>query len=205
MKSLTAQSIRVIRVCLLLFFQALFLTGLLAQPFTLKEYISPTELKFHPFTPSGNTKAKGKINITEVNQVKDTLYFFARGMSIYSPIYVSVDGEVPSDKIHTGIYKMNWLDANRKGTTDKNGHWETSFKTEMDFGIMVIPEVTPIKYSLIVWSGDEANFEMPTAFKKNIENSKNSNSKKFPFLYVVIGVMAIALIYLFFKLQKSKK
>ena len=77
-----------------------------AQPFTLKENINPIELKFHPFNPSKieNEKGKGKINITEINQVKDTLYFYARNLSIYSPIYVSVDAEVPDPKINVGEF-----------------------------------------------------------------------------------------------------
>ena len=87
-------------------FVMLFAVGFLyGQPFTLKQHIKPTKLEFHPFNPKGQPLGKGKINITEVNQVKDTLYFYTNAMSVFSPTYVSIDSEVPENKIWTGIYK----------------------------------------------------------------------------------------------------
>lgn len=174
------------------------------QPFNMNDNINPIELIFHKYNPEKQPNAKGRINITEITQIKDTLYFFAKGMSIYSPIFVSVDSEDHSNKIKTGIYKMSWSAPNLNGKTDRKGHWDTHFKTEMDFGIMIVPKNTPAKYTLLVWSGDEAKIELPTTFKKD-SGSKGGGFSTITLLYVFIGIMALFMIYMFIKLQKKKK
>ena len=100
---------------------------------------------------------------------------------------------------------MNWINANQSGKTNAEGHWDTKFKTEMDFGIMVVPEETPIKYTLLAWSGDEADFDMPSTFFEDEvkENSSKGGISKMTLMYIVIGVLALALLFMFLKNKKQ--
>lgn len=137
-----------------------------AQPFTLDPKIKPVELKLYNFNPAKEPKAKGRISITEVTQSEDTLYYFVRGASIYSPVYVAFQTKDASSAIDISLHKMNWNHANRTGTTDPKGHWEDKFKTENDFGIRVTAKSKPVEYAVIVWVGDEPKMELPSIVKK---------------------------------------
>ncbi len=74
----------------LFFLFTLFFSALLAQPFNFNPTIKPVELKLFPYKAKDKAKDKGKMNVTRVKQVKDTLYYFVKGASIYSPVYVGV-------------------------------------------------------------------------------------------------------------------
>lgn len=181
-----------------------------AQPFNLEPSIEPVELKLLPFNPKDPARAmeKGKMNITRVTQVKDTLYYFVQGASIYSPVYVGLTSLDPSVKIDVRLCKMNWKNFNRSGTTDDKGQWSENFKTENDFGIMVIPQSKPAKYTLLVWVGNEAKIELPPVLggdaKKADEKSGGGKSgDSNTLLYVIIGVLAVAVAFLFLKRKKS--
>ena len=148
------------------------------------------------------------MNITRVTQVKDTLYYFVQGASIYSPVYVGLTSLDPSVKVDVRLCKMNWKNFLRSGTTDDKGQWKENFKTENDFGIMVIPQSKPAKYTLLVWVGNEAKLELPTVLggdeKKADEKSgggKGGGSNMI--LYIIIGVLAVAVAFLFLKRKKS--
>lgn len=193
-------------ICMLAVGQLVF-----AQPFTLDPNIKPVELKLHKFNPAKEQKAKGRLNVTDVNQVKDTMYFFAKGISIYSPVYVGVSALDETSPVEVSLHKMNWKEAERIGTTNEKGQWKEKFKTENDFGIRVIANKKPSTYSLVVWAGDEPKMELPTVFKKKGDKSNDvkvagtkSSFFKNNLLYIVIGVLALAVLILVIKL-KSKK
>jgi hypothetical protein len=195
----------VIAICLICLGQKVF-----AQPFTLDPAIKPIELKLHKFNPAKEPKAKGKLNVTDVNQVKDTMYFFAKGVSIYSPIYVGVSALDETSPVEVSLHKMNWKEAERTGSTNEKGQWKEQFKTENDFGIRVIANKKPATYSLIVWTGDEPKMELPAVFKKKGDKSgdvkvagASSNFFKENLLYIIIGVLAVAIIFLLIK-RKAK-
>jgi hypothetical protein len=185
--------------------------SVMAQPFTLDSAINPMEIKLRPFKPNNKDSVlqKGRMNIIRVNQVKDTLYYFVQGASIYSPVYVGVTSLDPANTVKVQLHKMNWQNASRSGTTDSKGQWSEKFKTENDFGLMVVPSSKPAKYTILVWVGDEPKMELPSVFsgdakdEKAVEKSGKSGSGN-TLLYVIIGLLAIAVGYLFFKM-KSKK
>lgn len=179
-----------------------------AQPFSLDDRIKPVELNLYPFNPSSQPKAKGRLNVTQVTQQKDTLYFFAKGASIYSPVYVGISTADKEHPIEVRLCKTNWKDLARQGSTGTEGHWEDKFKTEGDFGIMVIAINKPSDYSLTVWNGDEAKFELPTVFnndKAAMTAKGGGNFLKDNLLYIVIGVLVLLIAFLFFKLKTKKK
>lgn len=179
-----------------------------AQPFTLDPAIQPVELKLQPFSPKqkDREKQKGRINVTKVTQVKDTLYYFVQGASIFSPVYVGVTTNEPANKINVQLSKMVWKNIDRKGSTDEKGRWHETFKTENDFGIMVVPDSKPAKYTLMVWVGDEARLELPSVMKNAGEETKEKNKKGSGslILYIVIGALVILVAFLFFKLKNRK-
>lgn len=172
--------------------------------------INPMEIKLRPFKPNNKDSVfqKGKLNIVRVNQMKDTLYYFVQGASIYSPVYVGLTSLDPSIKVKVQLYKMNWKNADRTGVTNTKGHWSEKFKTENDFGIMVIPETKPAKYSILVWVGNEAKLEMPTVFSGEEKNDTNSGSEgksgmSNTLLYIIIGLLAVIAGILLYKKKKS--
>jgi hypothetical protein len=195
---------RIIKLALML----LILSKAGAQPFSLDDRIKPVELNFYPLNPSSQPKAKGRLNVTQVTQQKDTLYFFAKGASIYSAVYVGITTADKDHPIDVRLCKTNWNDLSRQGSTGTEGHWEEKFRTEGDFGIMVIAANKPSEYSLTVWNGDEAKFDLPTVFnndKTAITAKGGSNFIKDNLLYIVIGILVIAVGLLLFKLKNKKK
>ena len=196
--------------CFLLLF--LFIAAsVTAQPFNLDTSINPVEIKLRPFKPTHKDSAlqKGRMNIIRVTQVKDTLYYFVQGASIYSPVFVGVTSLDPANKIKVQLHKMNWQNANRSGTTDDKGQWSEKFKTENDFGIMVIPQSKPAKYTLLVWVGDEAKIELPPVIDENKgEGSASGKSgggmSQSTILYIIIAVLVVIVAFLFLKRKNSK-
>ena len=186
------------------------LYALSAQPSNLDTAINPVELKLLPFKPTAKEREleKGRMNITRVTQSDDTLYYFVQGASIYSPVYVGVTSLDPSNKIDVRLHKMNWKNANRSGSTDDKGQWSEKFKTENDFGIMVIPQSKPAKYTLLVWVGDEAKIELPPVLDKDKDaasgGGKGGGMSQSTILYIVIGALAVIVAFLFFKLKNRK-
>lgn len=188
----------------------ILITGqLAAQPFTLEKEVKPVKLEFHKFNPPSEPKAKGKLNVTEVTQIRDTMYFFTNEISIYSPVYVGVTAKDKGNPLEIHLAKMNWKTPDRSGTTGSSGHWEEKFKTETDFGIMVIAKNKPASYSLIVWNGDEVKIDMPSVFKNGADKTTNVKKTGEGFfkkngMYIIIGLLLVIVALLFYKLKNKK-
>ena len=182
--------------------------SLAAQPFNLDENVKPVELNLYPFNPPDQPKAKGRLNVTQITQVKDTLYFFAKGMDIYSPAYIGITCKDKNSPLDVRLCKGNWHQFSREGTTGNGGHYELSFKTEQDFGIMVIAHNKPAEYSLMVWSGDEAKIEIPTVFSNDKSTAAGGGGGGFfkkNMLYIIIGLLVVVVGFLFIKLKNRKQ
>ena len=178
-----------------------------AQPFTMNPDIVPEELHLYKYEPSNNPKAKGRLNVTDVTQTKDTMYFFAQGFSIYSPGYVGVTVQDKSTNVEVTLFKENWLKENRKGTTNAKGHWDAKFKTEGDFGIRVVVK-QPCTYALVVWNGSDVEVPVPSAFQFGKSDAASGGGMgaffKNNWLYILIGVLVIAVLLLLVKLKKRR-
>ncbi|MEM7087132.1 MAG: LPXTG cell wall anchor domain-containing protein [Bacteroidota bacterium] len=194
-----------VMVLVLLLAVILFSTDALAQPFTLDDNIKPVKLELLAFEDDSLNIGKGKINMTEVTQVNDTLYFSVYGVSIYSPIYVGINATDPDKPLDISLHKMNWINADRKGKTDANGEWEDSFKTETDFGIRVISKADSTNYGLIVWAGDEADLDLPQLFDPEPQEEGGLlELLKENILYIIIGILLLIILYFFMKNKKKK-
>ena len=194
---------------LLFLFSFLFATVLsIAQPFTMNPDIVPVELNLHPFKPAGNEKLNGKIGITSVTQVKDTLYFFVKGLSVYSPAYAGITVKDKSNSADVGLFKENWLKPSKGGNTGDKGVWEQKFKTEGDFGIRVIAKTKPCAYSIVVWNGNDVEVDVPSAFTYKEGGAAGGGGIggffKANWMYIVIGLLVIALLLVLLKLKKRK-
>lgn len=189
-----------------LFLLAILLIGksVSAQPFNLKKEIKPTELKLISFNPK-DAKKKGRINLTQVVQVKDTAYYFVKKLSIYSPILVSVAAADPANPVQVSLHKWNWKTESRPGkSTNEKGYWEEKFATEGDFGIMVVASHQPASYNIYVWVGDETKVNIETAFKPYTGSSSGLLNKKN--IFMAIGILlAIAAAWFFLKRKKMNK
>lgn len=177
-----------------------------AQPFNLSENVVPTELTLVDYKKD-DTLRKGKINITEVTQNKDTAYYFVKGLSMYSPVYFGLTANAEAGNIKINLCKDNWHQANQNGETGDKGHWDAKFKTEGDFGIMVIAEKKPADYSIITWVGDEAKDVGIASPFKNADDKTTKNSGGFlknNFMYLIIGLLLVIVAILFFKMKKKQ-
>ncbi|MGB3007187.1 MAG: hypothetical protein WBC06_11800 [Chitinophagaceae bacterium] len=181
-----------------------------AQPLNMDTAVKPTELKLYKFNPKDQPKGKGWLNITNVKQVKDTAYYFCKGLSIYSPAAVIVASKDKSIPLQASLHKWNWKETSKKGSTGTNGTWMEKFKTENDFGLMVVAPLRPAEYVITVWVGAEADVELPADFKaydadsqETADNKSNKESffKKY-LLYIIIGILGLAVLFLIIKRKK---
>ena len=178
-----------------------------AQPFSLDDRVQPTELNLVDYKKT-DTIRKGRINMTEVTQNKDTSYYFVKGLSMFSPVYFGLTTKADAGNIKVNLCKDNWHAVNQNGETGTGGHWGTNFKTEGDFGIMVIAEKKPADYSMIVWVGDEAkDVGITSPFKDpdgKTSAGKKGNFLKDNFMYIIIGLLIVIIAILFFKMKKKQ-
>lgn len=192
----------------MLFALALLSGGLLrAQPFTL-DNITPTELLLVDYKKE-DTLRRGMINVTTVTQVKDTAWYFVKGLSMFSPVYFGLTAPEGNGNIRVQLCKDNWKTANRSGETGEKRHYQEQFKTEGDFGIMVIAEQKPANYTMITWTGKEAKeVGITSPFKEEGDSpvkDAGGNFIKENYLYILIALMVVVIAYLVFKMRKSKK
>lgn len=195
-----------------LFLILISVNTLSAQPFSLDERIKPTELKLVDYKKDDSLR-RGRINITKVVQVKDTAYYFVQGLSMYSPAVVGITAKAGSANIRINLCKNNWKNADKSGETGDSAHWEQRFKTEGDFGIMVIPEQKPAEYNLLVWAGGEAKeVGITSPFKGDNANAKKENTTgksggfmKNNLVYIIIGLLVVVIGILVFKLKNKKQ
>lgn len=178
-----------------------------AQPFNLDDRIQPTELNLVDYKKD-DTLRRGKINITEVTQNKDTSYYFVKGLSMFSPVYFGLTTKAEAGNIKINLCKDNWHKAEQSGETGDKGHWQANFKTEGDFGVMVIADKKPADYSIIVWMGNEAkDIGMPDPFKdsdgKTAGAKKGGNFLKDNLMYIIIGLLVVIIGILIFKMKKK--
>ncbi len=179
-----------------------------AQPFSLDDRIQPTELNLVDYKKE-DTMRRGKINITEVTQNKDTSYYFVKGLSMFSPVYFGLTTKAETGNIKIKLCKDNWHKAEQTGETGDKGHWQANFKTEGDFGIMVIADNKPADYTMITWMGNEAkDVGMADPFKdadsKTAVAKKGGNFLKDNFMYIIIGLLVVIIGILILKMKKKK-
>ncbi len=142
---------------------AVFIFKATAQPFTFDNKLKPKEIPIYPI--SKTDKSKGKMGIAEVIQVKDTAYYFCKGMGIYNPMVVKLVAKDKNAPVKVSLHKWNWKEASRSGIT-KKGDYTESFVTEGSFGIKVIaPAKRPCKYTIYLHIAKEAPPKLPSAFK----------------------------------------
>lgn len=175
-----------------------------AQPFTLND-INPVELNLIDYKKN-DPKEKGRINVTSVTQTKDTMYFFVKGLSMYSPAYFGITAVKGSAPIVVNLNKENWVQPNKSGETDDKGYWHTSFKTEGDFGIMVVPKEKPAVYTLVTWVGAEAKDVGVTSPFKGAESAAPTGGESFfskNIIYIILGAVIVGLLaFIFLKRKK---
>jgi hypothetical protein len=182
-------------------FYALLVNSASAQPFNLDPAIEPGELKFTEHYKSGNDKADGRISLNALTQLTDTAYYFIGGMSMYAPTTVSIRSQNDSSNIKIALFKENWKAVLKSGEIKPTAPWETTFKTEGDMGIRVITDKKPTDYTLMIYTANDIDFEVPTAFtKKKVEGSNFINWIKKNAL--LVGAAVIILILLFLVLRK---
>jgi hypothetical protein len=183
---------------------AAFLSQLLqAQPFTLDEKIKPIELKLDDYNP-GDPKAQGRLSQASFTQTENIQYYFVRGISIYSPDYVGITADDPSTGIKISLHKENWEQALATGNTAGEGHWETTFKTSGDFGIKVVADKLPARYSMVVWVGKEVSPSLPSPFTTSAGSLGGGLWSSSSFLYLAIGALVLIIGVLAVLLFRSK-
>jgi hypothetical protein len=176
----------------------------IAQPFNLDDRIVPVELNFEEYRKEGADKPNGRISFNKLTQDNDTSYYFIKGLSMYSPTYFSLNSTDPGADIKVNLCKENWHTFHHKGEIKGKGIYKNNFKTEGDFGIMVIANKKPAHYALMVWTGDEMKIDMPSVFKGS-NDTGGSGGGWFKKNMIVVIVAAIALLIISFLLVKLKK
>lgn len=179
----------------------------LAQPFSLDDRINPRELVFEPYKKEGAEKAQGRISMNQLTQDADTAYYFIKGLSMYSPTYFSLNSSDPGADIKVLLCKENWKTFHHTGEVKGKGIYKNNFKTEGDFGIMVVANKKPANYVLMIWTGDEIKVELPTVFKGADGTSGSSSGGWFKknMTLVIVAVVALLVISILLVKLKNKK
>ena len=176
----------------------------IAQPFNLDDRIVPVELNFEEYRKEGTEKANGRISLNKLTQDTDTSYYFIKGLSMYSPTYFSLNSADPAADIKINLCKENWHTVLHTGDVKGKSIWKNKFKTEGDFGIMVVANKKPASYVLLVWTGDEMKINMPSVFK-TADGASGSRGGWVKENMTVIIVAVVALLIISFLLLKLKK
>lgn len=159
-------SMNILKIILFYFISCLFNQTIAQQPFTLDKNIKPIELKLNKFQPKNKPNAWGKMGILKAYQVKDTVYYYCKGLSIYSVANIVVSLKEKQTPITVSLHKNSWNQALRTKKTDKEGIFKEQFKTEGGFSIRVIVPKKPVNYNIIVWVSDEIKLKLQAPFKK---------------------------------------
>lgn len=179
-----------------------------AQPFNLEEHIQPVELNWTEYKKEGADKAKGRISLNELTQEKDTMYYYIKGLNMYAATYFSLNSAETDADIKIHLCKENWKTFHRTGEVKGKSLWKADFKTEGDFGIMVVTNKKPTQYVLLVWTGEEMKVELPSVFKGADEKGSSpagSGGKNNNTLLIVGGAVALGVIgFLVYKLKQKK-
>jgi hypothetical protein len=128
-------------------------------------------------------------------------------LSIYSPTYFSISSSDPGADIKVNLCKENWHTAHKTGDVKGKAIWKTQFKTEGDFGIMVVAHKKPARYVLLAWTGEEMKIAMPSVFKAaNASDVKGGGWFSKNMLIVIISaVVLLSVIFFIFKFKKKRQ
>ena len=173
------------------------------QPFNLTESSQPIELLFTEHKKDGDEKANGRISINTLTQESDTAYYFIKGLSLYSPTYFSLNSADPGTDIKVNLCKENWHNFHQSGDVKGKEIWSSRFKTEGDFGIMVVAHKKPSRYVLMVWTGNEMTIEMPSVFK-SAAGATGKGGGWFSNNITIVITGAVALLIILFLTWKLK-
>ncbi len=193
----------VLASCILMLLLSMQVSNASAQPFNLNDNIIPVELTLQEYHPADSAK-RGMISVSTVEQTTDTMYFFVRNLSMYSPVYFQVFASGSTAPLDVSLHKENWLKALQSGNTADKKYWETRFRTEGDFGIRVHATSLPAKYTVLVWEGKEANIKMPSPFV-GYDKAKGGGFMamlKAYWMYVLIALLVVAVVFLLVKRKK---
>ena len=103
-------------------------TAATAQPFTLDKKVQPLLLELVSFKTSDSLR-NGKRNITRVVQVKDTSYYYVKGLSIYQPIVLHISSADANNKMIIHVTKDIGKKPDRIGSLNTKGIWQAAFET----------------------------------------------------------------------------
>jgi hypothetical protein len=125
---------------------------------------------------------------------------------MYAPTYFCLNSADPDADIKVNLCKENWHTAHQSGAVQGKALWKSQFKTEGDFGIMVIAHKKPTRYALLVWTGNEMNVTMPAVFKTaSAADLQKGGWFKNNLLTILVGTAAVLVIlFLLFKLKNKK-
>ena len=121
-----------------------------AQPFNLNDNIIPVELTLQEYHPADSAK-RGMISVSTVEQTTDTMYFFVRNLSMYSPVYFQVFASGSTAPLDVSLHKENWLKALQSGILQIRN---TGKQDSVQKGILVSACMPPVyRQSIQCWYG----------------------------------------------------
>jgi hypothetical protein len=103
------------------------------------------------------------------------------------------------------LNKVSWGQTDRSGHTDEKGYWETAFKTDGDFGIMIAPGIVPTKYGIVIWVGKEIVLQYASSFREYNESDRSPGFFKMYRIYIIITAIIFVALFLLLKVKNRKK
>jgi len=107
------------------------------------------KLVAHPGITNGKVAAiKGTVN-------GEGLRFAIASLSILQPVVITLLARDPSDDLKLTLFKKDWKEPRRAGSTGANGSVSFSFRTEGGMHVLVQSSGPLRPFTLVGWAGEE--------------------------------------------------
>lgn len=99
--------------------------------------------------------AKGQVAAVQGTVDGRGVRYSVAGLSILQPVVVTLLARDESDDLTLSLFKHNWTEPRRNGSTRGKGIASFEFRTEGSLNVLVRSESEARPFALVVWAGDE--------------------------------------------------
>jgi len=191
----------------------LFLLMVYLPPALGQSAVTPPKLPNQPKIPVLQLVKITAIANGQIGAIKGTvdgegLKFTVPSLSILQPVIIMLMADNAKDNLKLTLYKKNWKEPNRTGSTGSSGRVDFNFRTEGAVNILVQSTGPMRPFHLAVWAGDELHPPMkdvivtPVEYERLTGKSYTTNggsSRLKRMIEVGLGIIAVGFVIFLFR------